>query len=364
MALIACHDFRWPDEWFNINTANYSNNEFTMNASGDRIAVVLQVPKTGTLEQFEFRVATVTNNPDNGIRLSFQDISLTTGNPDGTQDQFCDIPGPLVANTWTAPPNALTNDGTGGGVKRSVTQGDLLGCVIDFVTFVASDSFGVAYRSLGTPTLTSVIYTDDGSSGAYVKRQTEAIVIALKYDDGTYVELPSYFAPVNTVNNTAYASNSTPDERALRFQVPFTCKVRGAWIRINFAGAVDIVLYDNASSVLATASLDVDVKVSSGSIQDVYAFFSSEIELTINTTYRLSIKPTTTTTITLQSLTVSVAGLMAGITGGAQLYLSTRTDAGAWTDTTTERPIAGLVISALSDGVSSGGSGGSFPFVG
>ena len=116
---------------------------FLIDAAGERVAFVIRVPKTGTLDKAEFRVGTVAINAASQVRVSFQDISAANGDPDGTQDQFRDIAGSAFAsNTWMVP-GLMTSDGTDTGVKRSVTQGDLLSVVIEYQTFTAADSVNV-----------------------------------------------------------------------------------------------------------------------------------------------------------------------------------------------------------------------------
>src|SRR5215203_1724241 len=105
---------------------------FVIDASGEMAALIMRVPKTGTLTRFEALVQAVGNTPDNGLRFSFQDVSLTTGLPDGVVDQFATIASGSVTTGWVSPGDF---DST-----RAVTRGDLLALVIDFPTFVASDS--------------------------------------------------------------------------------------------------------------------------------------------------------------------------------------------------------------------------------
>jgi hypothetical protein len=323
-----------------------------LDASAEKFAVILRVPKTGTLHSFEFRTGAVGNNPDNGIRLSFQDVSLTTGDPDGTQDQYCDITASLSASTWQVPPNALTDDGTSGGNKRSVTAGDLVACVVEYVSFTASDSFNI---SMVSPIAVQQEHYGDHYTASWAKQTGAAPSLALKYDDGTYGEFDVVAWPISAVSSLSYGNGSTPDEYALRFQVPIACRAGGCWVVSDLDGAADVVLYDASNTVLASVSLDPDVRAA-GSTQHFTETFSTSVELSANTTYRLALKPTSATTLTLPAFDVNTAALMACVSGGAEWYRSSRTDAGAWTDTTTSRPLMGLIF----DGFESGGATGGF----
>ncbi len=316
----------------------------TLNASGDRYAYVIRVPKSGVLHSFEFRTAAVANNPDNGIRLSFQDIDTGTGFPDGVQDQYCDITGTLSATTWQVPGHALTDDGSSGGVKRTVTAGQRLGCVVDFVSFAASDSFQVAPLTLSTRL--DNWYSADGSSGAYAQSNATANMV-LKYDDGTYATLPFNWMPATAVTTRTYNTGSTPDERALRFQVPFDCKCDGAWALIDLDNPCDVILYDDSNNILGSYSLVVAERINSAA--RIYLVSWAPVELTRNTTYRLSVKPTTGSSVSIYDFDVPSNAYLAAVEGGIEWYTSTRSDGGAWSPTTTNRPWMGLALGGFID---------------
>lgn len=331
----------------------------TLNASGDRIGFIIQVPKAGTLDWFEWRAGAVGNNPDNGMRLSFQTVDVTTGFPDTASDQFRDIPGPFSANTWQTP-GLMTSDGTDIGVKRTVTQGEFIACVVDFGSFVVSDSIGISVRSLAlADSLTNIgSYVADASTGTYAKSTSVTPILALKYSDGTYAYFPGVL-PILATNTNAFNSGSMPDERALRFKIPVKCRAIGAWLTLDVDGTVDIILYDNASNVLASISLDPDIRGTTASTH-ITVFFTTSVTLEAATVYRLAIKPTSVTNVTNSEFTVNAAGLMAATEGGAELYGSSRTDAGAWTDSTTTRPIMGILIDGID--VATATSGGAYTF--
>ena len=115
-----------------------------IDASGEKMGFLISVPKTGTIESVEFRCAGVSQNPgSNGIRISLQDVSLTTGNPDETQDQFRDILAGISSGAWVNP-GKVTSDGTDNGTLRSVTKGQLLAVVWEFVSFQSGSDFTIS----------------------------------------------------------------------------------------------------------------------------------------------------------------------------------------------------------------------------
>lgn len=326
-----------------------------INAGTDMIAMLVQAPKTGTLDKFECLISAIGNSPDNGIRFSFQNADATTGFPDGVQDQYRDIAAGSLSATWTAP-GLMTSDGTDVGAKRSVTKGDWIWCVVEFVSFVASDSVTIGALNSAAGDNPLIRTLGNASTGTYANDSDNGIV-ALKYDDGTYggAQWPS----VPTTGFAAYGAYDTadsPDERALRFQVPVPCRLTGAWARLDMDGPMDLVLYDAASSVLTSISLDPDYRVSANGFNSGRIMFPSSIDLAANTTYRLALKPTDgAATVILYYFTVSANELLQAVPGGVEWYSSSRTDAGAWTDVTTERPLIGLYFDAFDNGVVAGG---------
>ncbi len=346
--------------WFNAGPSLTGSTGLT--ASAHKIALVCHAPLTGTLHSFEVLVGTVSNAPDNGLRFSFQNISSSF--PDGTQDQYRTVTSGISSNTWLAPPGPITSDGTDIGSKRSVTAGDLLACVIEFESFVASDSIAFSLKNM------QVVANMIGSISAYTANFTSSwsdtentMCLVLKYDSDGYVNVQPDVLPITAINTrSTFASNSTPDERALRFQLPFAAELDGVQIRGDFNGTTDIVLYDSTSSVLATVSVPINAQHSGNGGAIIVPF--PRTSLSASTTYRLAVKPTSTTNITIYDFDVSTNAHLGAVPGGIQMYNSTRTDAGSWSDTTTQRPFINLRLSGVDISAGGGGGGGSFTFIG
>lgn len=363
MAITSVDPFYYPTMMnFGSASSNLALGSVLLNASTDKVAFVFQVPKTGTLDKAEFLWSAVANNPDNGMKVSFQDLDATTGFPDTTADQFRVVTGAPITAGW-AVPGLITSDGTDGGVKRSVTKGDMLSFVIEFSSFVASDSISPAVWTGASNHESLNCYVADASTGTYTKSATGVPLMVLKYDDGTYVAPYTGFTtfPVTALTLTSYNSGSTPDEYAVRFQMPFSCRVAGLWARVDPNDDLELVLY-NGTTAEKTISIDKD-NVRATTPGYVFGLFATQYTISANTTYRVAVKPTTTTNIQITRFTGTSASVLAAIPGGAEWYESTRTDAGAWSDTTTSQPMAGLIIDGIDIG-SGGTGGGSFAFVG
>lgn len=354
MAIVATPKFHMPPyHWpttggFTVSTGS------NMDASGDKYAFVIQCPKAGTLDKFEFRLATVGNTPDNGIRLSFQSIDMATGFPDGTQSQYRDITSGLTANTWQAP-GLMTSDGTDGGVKRTVAAGDIIGCVIEYVTFVASDSFALSVLDSASTSIVNQ-YLLNGSTGTYVKGNVGLPLLALKYSDGSYAEFDIPIWPVMAREINTFNSSSTPDEIGLKITFPMGVRTVGVWLGGDLDNASQAVLYDASSSVIDSFTFDPDLRTVTNHAPNFAYWPAGPHTLTASTVYRLILKPTTTSGVIMSVLQLAGAAYQACLPGGtgSTLIYTTRTDAGAWTDDSTRRPMIGLIC----DGVDSGGGSG------
>jgi len=331
-----------------------------IDATAEKVEFVFQVPRTGTLDKVEFRTGAVTFPASTVLRVSFQDLAAG-GDADGTQDQYRDITS-LSANTWTVP-GLMTSDGTDTGSKRSVTEGQFLSVVWEYSTFQATAS--IIISALGKPAAFGLPYVKL-NTGSWTNVASTAPILALKYDDGTYEYVQGVF-PVSALNAVSFASNSTPDERGLYFQVPFPCRIRGAIVENDAAAAgrdFDLVLYQQGNNTpLATLSVDGDYLGSITLARGNQLIFASRVTLAANTNYRLVVKPTTTSNVQLYDFDVNAAGIMDCFDFGQLWHYTTRTDGATtggtlsdgWTQTTTKRPLITPIFDQFDDGVSTGG---------
>jgi hypothetical protein len=330
----------------------------TIDASAEKWAYVFQAPTAGVIDKVEFRLGAVTLGGSSVFRVSLQTVDTTTGNPDGSQDQYRDMTS-LTANAWNVP-GLMTSDGTDTGTKRTVSRGEILAVVFEYQTFTAADSVVVSAMSTGNVTESMMNLPYCALFTASWSKVHMLPLFALKYNDGAY-RFPVGTMPGSALNTTAFASNSTPDERGLLFQVPFPVQLEGIFLRGDIDNDADVVLYDSGSSALATVSLDSSIR-SSANGQWFNYIFSSVVDLDADTDYRLALKPTTTSNATLYDWDAGVS--LANFIGGSTWKYTTRTDAGAWTDTSDKRPWMGLILGGFDDGAGGGGGGGSQRVIG
>lgn len=337
-----------PSPFYSVGTGIPALDSFLLDAATEKFAHIFRVPRSGVLNRVGFRTGAVANNPDNGLRISFQDLNAS-GNPDGTQDQFRDVAGPFSANTWYTT-GLLTDTGADGGTKRTVVAGDRIAVVIEFVSFVAADSITIsatqAVLNDGTAFVAMEHYVDLFTA-AWVKSRG-APLLALEYETDGYLPLADSTYPVLAYTNISPTLGGNPDEAALRFQLPFAARCDGAWVRAQFTGDCEIRLYDSdGTTVLASTVIDASAGLAATGLQ-IFARWAPVV-LSANTTYRLSVRPTVAGA-TVYGFTVDSAAIMDAAVGGIEWYKSLHTFGGGWAETATERPLIGLHLSALEEG--------------
>lgn len=334
---------------------SYSINASTLviDATGEYVALICRVPKTGTLTRFEAPFSAVSNAPDNGLRFSFQDVDLTTGLPDGVVDQFATT----AAGTPSAP--GWVNPGDFN-ATRSVTRGDLIACVIDAPSFTAGDSVAV-----GGTTRTSDLLFPYGVSATGTKQQFTIPMFGLRYDDGTYEAPCTEVWPATSNTDRTVSSSTTPDEYGIAFQLPFPFKLSeiGIFMLVGTNADYTVYVYDASDNVLASIAVDGSVTSSTSARRYSMHYLSTEITGAANTLYRVTFKPGTTTSHQLTEYTFASLALMGAVEGGSNWYSTGRKSGGAWTNYNNstdgfKRCRISLNFTAFDDGTAVGGGGG------
>lgn len=351
MTMVAAGPYLLPDP---IRTGSNGVAFITTNglidAAAEKFAFIFDYPKDGTIDTIEFSLGAVTQAPGNGLKVSLQDVSASTGDPDGVVDQFRVVTAGLTPGAWVAP-GLITSDGTDGGVKRTVTKGLQGAAVGEFASFSAGDSLSLSTINSSADSFHQRPYPDYFTA-AWAKSSAAISSVALKYSDGSYAHIPGFVA-YKAINTRTFGSGSSPNERALYFKSPVPLRVGGAWVRIAVTSAAadfTITLYDSDGvTPLATATVDASLLVTTVGRNGVFRF-ASDVTLAANTFYRLAIKPTTATTIAITDFDVNTAAIMDAHECGQSMYASSRTGAGAWTEVTTTRPHMGLLVTGNDDG--------------
>lgn len=349
-----------PPLWSPAQVSTPAFTTFTNNllAAANFNAFVIRIPKTGTLDFFEWRTVLVGNQPDNGVRLSFQGVD-SVGKPDNVETHFGIMPQPFSANTWQVPSAYLGSTGLGSGTKKSVTEGQYIACVLRLESFVASDSLQVALINGQNAGLTfngqyEAPYTT-GNSGTTWTIEGEGMIIALKYDDGSYAFARMGYTPYSSLTAPTFNTATNPDERGLVFQLPFPCRIKGFTIQYDANGVGhNFVLYDAADTIIETVTGLIYTGVTSAGYS--YYEFATPHNLDANVDYRLTLLPTTGSNVSLIELVCNTQAIREICDPGATWMGTTRNNgAGAWTPLTTTRPVISLVLDGFYDDASGGG---------
>lgn len=328
---------------------------FALDAAAEKLAFIVTFWQPGTLHLVHFRTATVATGDT--LKVSFQDIDGATGDPDGTGDEFRTI---VVGNgddNVALVTGILSSDGTDTGTKRTVVAGQMLAVVFEFNSFVAGNILLAARSAAAGPSSSGYTYSDHFTA-AWAKSQNLPLM-AIEYSDGSYAPLPYVDASVSGLAAETFNSTTTAgaggDERGLIFQVPFACKVKGFWANLDIDNDAEVVLYDSDGTELDAVTLDATNRVVTHS-QVYHVPFSDEFTLAKDTNYRLSLRPGAGNASVMVS-SFPTAAVLDAMPGGSECHYTVRTDGGAWTETTTKRPLMGVILSAVDNGVSSGSGG-------
>lgn len=358
MALVAIGGgFEVPSIHSFSENSNLTTVSLNLLADGDKIACPVWAPKDGTLDGVEFATGYGYQKPANGVRVSFQETDASPGafpqRPNGVSSQYKVVPGADFDHyAWLAS-EVMTDDGSPGGVKRTVTQGEKFWVVFEFENFEASDKIQINCFYCGhyAPQLSclSLEYAGGGYEAASQLYRTNLV---FKYDDGTYGRAAFEAPPTNKVGNATLhnISNATdPDEIALRFKLPVPMAVIGAWAKIfDLAVTDDFTISLLAADDTVLASTQVKPDEDSRSLHfEALIYFNAEVELDADTLYRLSFRPDTAGVMGFSSFALPSAAHMAATQWGAEFYWSQRVDGGEWADTTNQCILAGLLVSKL-----------------
>ncbi len=321
---------------------------FTLDANGELCGAVLEIPKTGNISKIGFRTGTVTVS--DAIKISLQTVDDTTGRPTGTlihADAY-GIQASVATNTnyWIS----LQND-------VAVIRGVTVAIVVEFNSYVAGNLVmvsGVQYipHYMGFPYVFSYL-------GAVWAFTAESPNFGLEYDDGVIEPILNVFPAVNATT-MSWDTNDNPDRRGLRFSVPYNCRMSGVFANIDLDGDADIEIYDSDGiNLIPDGTISLDSNIRSGTSPRPFSRnLITPIELTKDTFYRIVLHPTTGTNMILYYLDVTDDGAneaMNAIDGGVNFHYTTCNGSpsveGDWTQTATRRPLIGLMINQLDDGV-------------
>lgn len=362
MAIQSVPAFPWPAHpmWRSGATAyQLTTNTYTIDSSSDRVALIFQAPKTGTLDRMEFNVAGGTALQD--IRAGWQDVGLATGFPDGVYDQYADLTG--YSAGWQVP-SYFGASGGGSGAKRSVTQGDLLAFVLSSTG--GSPNITITSLAIGGgqgPILPQGAANLTGNYGLNAQQQP---VCSLYYDGETDATPINWWSLGAHTISTANIISSGVRQAGLAFTLPFSCRLAGFAAMVDVDVDLLVRLYDSATNdALASAyTLGKDVPGAHSGAGLLELRFPSAVSITANQKYRAVLENTAATNCAIRYMDFNDNGDVAGWGGGkncfwtqSNLAYASLVNEASWTDTDSRVPFMYLLIDGLDDGASGGGGG-------
>lgn len=342
--------------------SSLSGSAFTLDSTSDAVAWVGKSPVSDTLTTIYFRTATI--GAGGGDTVDVRIETVADGRPTGTL---------FAANTNITVAIADGDDNVW--KTATLTAGAALTVGDEFAIVIAS--------SAGTPAITLYLASPNflvdlypimlqNSAGSYAVPATNggALAMIAAFTTAGVVPLPNILPIDGDPTLTAFNSGTSPDERAVKFVLPFKARVTGAGVALgNFAAASGFTCSiwpetsDDDTDAIVQSTLDGDFAYSTSDDGFVEFEFAGQT-LDKDTTYYLGVRADAANSGTMYQVTspAAITGSMRGFNLPATYHLATRVwdagAAGAWTDAENTLPISYLIIDQVDDGEGAGGAGG------
>jgi hypothetical protein len=348
------------------NTTNgIVTNTFTMDAVAEKVALIGTVyidGRPGTAKtissasgKIHFLPGTATfadtlTTPTT-IRVGIQDLDDTTGGSGAgvgaTVDGSFDVYADLVAGTDTITTSTWKTVAMSSGTK-DITHGQKIAIVFDMTARGANNTDTVQVTGVAISAGNAGFPQLQHNTASWV-RQASIPICVIEFDDGTLgtIEGSMQFSAITAVS---YASNSTPDEYGVLFQLPFESTAISIWMigrpSTNAANGELILYSDPLGTPVAEATITLDANnfnLSDGLRLGEWVLPTAKT-LSANTDYAVTFRPTTTTNVSLTYFTLADANYRKFM-AGTNVSRAHRTDnAGAFTSTTTSYPMIGVKL--------------------
>jgi hypothetical protein len=257
-------------------------------------------------------------NAGTTLRIGVQDVDAS-GIEDGTFDVYADLVGGTDTITATSINTVPMESGS-----KTITHGDLIAISIELLSRGGSDVLAIQRGNLSS---SMPYFTVDTGSGP--QRGVAPPIVSLEFDDGTvgWFVYPAALAE----SSATFASNSTPDEVALIFEVPFKATATALHLKLGDLGLSDdfeAILYsDPLGTPVAERTITQDMSLAStGARWD--RPLTSGFTILPNTTYAIAVRPTTTNPLSYRRLNFGSGNgnSRKATTLGTHWYLATRSD--------------------------------------
>lgn len=321
---------------------------FTIDAADEMAWSLIPIRSAGNIRYIHFRTGTVTTGATVDVRIETLD---TSGQPSGTLWGVTTNGSQVIADA---------NDNT---FFRTQLTADAVVAAGDVIAVMVKNPSASAGNMLIATGVGSTSALPHAGGPLATNKSTSPSFFGLEYDDNSFALMPGY--QFGAMTSPTYNTGTNPDEIALYFTPLVKMRVCGWWWHgfTNSGADYRLNLYASGNDTpLLTKSIDGDAKTATTGVAS--GFFTATQELTVGTVYRLGLLPTTAASIFPRYVTVNSSHL--GLLNGSGLlssaYYSVRNrsgtadpDAAAWTETTSLRPIMGLIVDQLDNGAGGGG---------
>jgi len=311
------------------NNFLYTINEQLIDASTEYVTQLIIFKESKAIRYFHVYFSAVANAGD--VRVSFQGINDTT------------LPS-LMNGTILGVGNSAygtTTISAAGWYRIQLNTdytpaiGDMCFLCVEPTNFQTDDSYTVG----GSLVRTSIHNLYKHYSAGGVSASNAIVSYALESTNGTFVlcDLPNpCYITLLTVD-----TSTTPDEFGNVFTFPTRCKIIGARFIGDLDRACDIKLYGTVTKTFSTvANRRYNANVNVGT-----AIFTSEYVVEANETFRMSILPSSSTSVTVRDYTYPTSYESAVKTmlfnSNVTISKTSRKSAGVWTDDATK--VVGIV---------------------
>lgn len=337
-------------KWMPGGTSSVNFTNQNMNTLGDKIGIAFTLEEDATIVDILMRQGASTTY--NGtVRVSIQTVSATTGINSGTYvggaSNYVDITSWNSANNGaflvSTPASAMSlTAGTPYMVVAEVTAAPTAGNTLTMSSVYAN----ITQRG-GYPYFINQTTTGIGSKGDN----------SLLSCFGLRSSTKTYGYPYEAFHSSAINTGSTPDEWGMGFTMPTSvCKTFEISMWEPYLGftattdtTFDVVIYQGTTA-LQTSSFDTaQMQGYNRNMRHSLVMSGTPATLSSGVEYIIALKPTTTTNITIYGYTFATSNDKTAL-GDLSFKNYTRTNAGAWSETTTRVPFGDICFANIQGG--------------
>jgi hypothetical protein len=303
-----------------------------IDADGEQLAQIFQVPGSGNITNVSFRATIVPDAKDLNITLQTVDY---TGNATGT---LFGGSAPAYINVTAAGYYDVAFS-----TPAAYNASDVVAVVIGFNSTAGNITIYGYSGALG-----NFPYTELMTGGSWTK-VSNSTAFGIKVNNTYWANTQG---SVGVVAAGSANSGSSPDEIGSLLNFSYPCSIMGVYWN-GYPGSTSAnyttLLYDENNTVLASVSKGGGMTRSTAGQSTIRDYFNRTVNLTPNHEYRIALRPDTSTNINfmLHNTTLQSGGF----------YTRTyRTDAGSWTNDTVNGLYVFPILNGFDDGTSIGNS--------